>query len=244
MRTSRRSGRQHWLRLLQARAIENQAYVVGANRVGSDPYYTYNGRSVIIDPQGEIVADARDGKAASARSWTWRACGNIGRAALPGRYESPLKQANYFLFLSGVLSARVPRMPEIVAFVNRGAASITPAIVEKVIRHLPQWKLEFTQIYEPLFPAPGGPARIPGRLASKTPRKGAYKDLPYTAFAQAVFALIYAHKKVGIIPDSVLNLGRADDSSVVRAVLIQNEKAFAVYAATQNTEWSRITSQP
>ena len=38
-------------------------------------------------------------------------------------------------------------MPEIVAFVNRGAASITPAIVEKVLRHLPQWKLEFTQIY-------------------------------------------------------------------------------------------------
>ena len=43
-------------------------------------------------------------------------------------------------------------MPEIVDFVNRGAASITPAIVERVLRHLPQWKLEFTQIYEPLFP--------------------------------------------------------------------------------------------
>jgi uncharacterized membrane protein YkvA (DUF1232 family) len=74
--------------------------------------------------------------------------------------------------------------------------------------------------------------------------EGAYKDLPYLAFAQAVFALIYAHKKVGIIPDSILNLGRADDSSVVRAVLIQNEKAFAIYAATQDAEWSRITSQP
>ena len=68
--------------------------------------------------------------------------------------------------------------------------------------------------------------------------------MPYIAFAQAVFALIYAHKKVGIIPDSVLNLGRADDSSVVRAVLIQNEKAFAIYAVVQNTEWSKITSQP
>ncbi|TAL03477.1 MAG: carbon-nitrogen family hydrolase [Verrucomicrobia bacterium] len=48
----------HWLRLLQARAIENQAYVLGANRVGSDPFYTYGGRSVVIDPQGEIIADA------------------------------------------------------------------------------------------------------------------------------------------------------------------------------------------
>ena len=74
--------------------------------------------------------------------------------------------------------------------------------------------------------------------------EGAYKQLPYIAFAQAVFALIYAHKKVGIIPDSLLNLGRADDSSVVRAVLIQNEKAFAIYAASHNVEWSRITSQP
>jgi omega-amidase len=48
----------HWVRLLQARAIENQAYVVGVNRVGSDPFYAYPGRSLIIDPQGEIMADA------------------------------------------------------------------------------------------------------------------------------------------------------------------------------------------
>jgi predicted amidohydrolase len=48
----------HWVRLLQARAIENQAYVVGVNRVGTDPFYSYTGRSVIVDPQGEIVADA------------------------------------------------------------------------------------------------------------------------------------------------------------------------------------------
>jgi predicted amidohydrolase len=48
----------HWVRLLQARAIENQAYVVGANRVGTDPYFNYTGRSIIVDPQGEIIADA------------------------------------------------------------------------------------------------------------------------------------------------------------------------------------------
>ena len=48
----------HWTRLLQARAIENQAYLVGVNRIGSDPFYTYSGRSLIIDPQGDILADA------------------------------------------------------------------------------------------------------------------------------------------------------------------------------------------
>lgn len=48
----------HWTRLLQARAIENQAYVLGVNRVGNDPHYAYCGRSLIIDPHGEILADA------------------------------------------------------------------------------------------------------------------------------------------------------------------------------------------
>ena len=53
---------QHWITLLQARAIENQAYVAGVNRCGSDPKYTYNGRSVIVDPHGTILADAGDGE--------------------------------------------------------------------------------------------------------------------------------------------------------------------------------------
>jgi predicted amidohydrolase len=48
----------HWLTLLQARAIENQAYVVGVNRCGKDPKHAYFGRSLIIDPQGTILADA------------------------------------------------------------------------------------------------------------------------------------------------------------------------------------------
>jgi len=48
----------HWVTLLQARAIENQAYVVGVNRIGDDPYYHYAGSSLIVSPQGEILADA------------------------------------------------------------------------------------------------------------------------------------------------------------------------------------------
>jgi len=48
----------HWLKLLQARAIEAQAYVLGVNRTGSDPSHAYPGRSVVVDPMGEVVADA------------------------------------------------------------------------------------------------------------------------------------------------------------------------------------------
>jgi uncharacterized membrane protein YkvA (DUF1232 family) len=134
-------------------------------------------------------------------------------------------------------------MPEIAKFVNNAAGTITPAIAQKVLHQLPQWKLEFTQIHAPKFP------HLVDQLefladAVEDAVEGAYKDLTYIAVAQAVFALIYAHKKMGIIPEGILELGRADDSSVVRAVLIQNEKTFAIYAGSQGVNWQKITSQP
>jgi omega-amidase len=47
----------HWDYLTRARAIENQAYFIGADRVGTDGRMTFNGRSRIIDPLGEIVVE-------------------------------------------------------------------------------------------------------------------------------------------------------------------------------------------
>lgn len=49
---------QHWLTLLQARAIENLAYVVGVNRSGTDPNFYYSGRSAVVNPHGIIISDA------------------------------------------------------------------------------------------------------------------------------------------------------------------------------------------
>jgi predicted amidohydrolase len=49
---------EHWVTLLRARAIENQAYVAGVNRCGNDPKLVYTGRSIIVDPHGAILADA------------------------------------------------------------------------------------------------------------------------------------------------------------------------------------------
>lgn len=48
----------HWTTLLKARAIENQAYVVGVNRCGRDPQLPYSGGSVIFDPRGRLIAEA------------------------------------------------------------------------------------------------------------------------------------------------------------------------------------------
>lgn len=50
----------HWRALIIARAIENQAFVLGVNRVGSDPRLTYHGGSIAVAPTGDVLAEAAD----------------------------------------------------------------------------------------------------------------------------------------------------------------------------------------
>jgi len=52
--------REHWRTLLRARAIENQAYVVGVNRAGEGDGLRYAGDSAAIAPLGETLAEADD----------------------------------------------------------------------------------------------------------------------------------------------------------------------------------------
>jgi predicted amidohydrolase len=55
------TGEAHWEILLRARAIENQAFVVAADQVGSHPPDKESfGGSMIVDPWGEILTRARD----------------------------------------------------------------------------------------------------------------------------------------------------------------------------------------
>jgi predicted amidohydrolase len=54
---------EHWRTLLKARAIENQCYSAGVNRVGKDPKLNYIGFSSVFDPMGkEVVAVENDEK--------------------------------------------------------------------------------------------------------------------------------------------------------------------------------------
>ena len=49
----------HWRTLLQARAIENQCYVIGVNRIGRDGNdLDYDGHSAVVNPQGEEALQA------------------------------------------------------------------------------------------------------------------------------------------------------------------------------------------
>jgi predicted amidohydrolase len=49
---------EHWKALIKARAIENLAYVIGVNRVGSGDGIAYEGGSLVVDPFGEVLAEA------------------------------------------------------------------------------------------------------------------------------------------------------------------------------------------
>lgn len=69
---------EHWRTLLRARAIENQMFVIGVNRVGDSPKNKYPGFSAVIDPLGNVLAEGKEGDedlvvadidVSSARDW-------------------------------------------------------------------------------------------------------------------------------------------------------------------------------
>lgn len=134
-------------------------------------------------------------------------------------------------------------MLEIVNFVMKGASRITPAILEKMLHQLPLWKIEFTQIRASRYPH----LSIQLQFLSDAVEdftEGVEKHLPYYAIAEAAFALIYTHNKSDIIPDFIPEIGYADDSSIVRSVLIRYEKPFSSYAERNGFNWGMITNNP
>ena len=134
-------------------------------------------------------------------------------------------------------------MSEIVKCVHHGAGAITPQILRGVHKKLPFLKIEFAQIYAPKYPHLVDQLEFLADVVEDF-AEGEAEDMPYVAVASAVFALIYAHRQLDLIPDFVPGLGHGDDSSVVRAVLIEHERALGKYAEKRNLDWARITTEP
>lgn len=51
-----------WKLLIQTRALENQCYILGVNRIGTDGNIFYVGNSMVVDPEGQII-DILEGQA-------------------------------------------------------------------------------------------------------------------------------------------------------------------------------------
>ncbi len=134
-------------------------------------------------------------------------------------------------------------MSELSQFIQRGAERVTPRILDNLLHRLPILKLEFTQIKAPAFPHLIDQLEFLADALEDAVEK-AYLDLPLHAIASIAYALIYSHKVSDLIPDHIIHMGHADDSAVVRAVLIMYEKDLKAYALSQGMDWEQITTKP
>lgn len=134
-------------------------------------------------------------------------------------------------------------MSEIVEFLHHGAEQITPKILRGIHKKLPTLKLQFAQINAPKFPHLVEQLEFLADVVEDFV-EGVEDNLPYVAIAEAAYALVYSHKDSGLIPNHINHIGRADDSALVRAVLIENERVLSEYAERHEFEWSTITVKP
>jgi uncharacterized membrane protein YkvA (DUF1232 family) len=131
-------------------------------------------------------------------------------------------------------------MAEIANFVRRGAAKVTPTILKGILAQVSLLKLEFTQVEDPKYPHLVDQLEFLVDFVEDF-AEGKLPDMPYVAAAHAAFAIVYAHQKMDLIPDFVEGLGHADDSSIVRAVLIEFESVFQRYASERGIDFSSVT---
>lgn len=134
-------------------------------------------------------------------------------------------------------------MPEIIEFVRHGSSTINQSKIKQLMKKLPMMKVEFTEFESPQFPHLVNQLEFLANAVEDF-AEGAADELPLTAAASAAFALIYAHRAVDLMPTSMGEVAHADDSSVVRAVLLMHERAFAEYAERIDFKWSEITLSP
>ena len=132
-------------------------------------------------------------------------------------------------------------MSEIAEFVHHNAARVTPKILAGIHAKLPQLKLEFAEIHAPKFPHLVDQLEFLAAVVEDY-AENADGEIPYFTIAEACFVLAYAHKQLHLIPDSTPEVGYADESSVTRTVLIENEKVLAEYAKRHGLDWGEITT--
>lgn len=134
-------------------------------------------------------------------------------------------------------------MLEIANLVQRGTSSITPNILKGVHKKLPFLKLKFTELDDPAYPHLTDQLEFLADVVEDF-AEGVEEDLPYVTASASVFALLYAHRHLDLVPGALPDIDLEDDSAVVRAVLIEHEKVFAAYAERHKMKWDAITVEP
>ena len=119
---------------------------------------------------------------------------------------------------------------ELQQFILDGARSVTPARLERLVRQLPEVRLAVTQVAE--FPQLADQVGFLAELIEDF-YSGLSPDIPYTAIAEAAFALSYLRKAIDVIPDAISGMGYADDAAIVTTVFENYKQVFIEHLLTR-----------
>jgi uncharacterized membrane protein YkvA (DUF1232 family) len=121
-------------------------------------------------------------------------------------------------------------------FILDGARRVTPRYVGKLVRKLPEIRLMATQVTE--FPHLADQVEFLAELIEDF-HSGLNQNVPYTAIAEAAFALSYIRKGADIIPDRIPDIGYADDAAIITTVFETYKKAFLKQLVRENQKRQR-----
>jgi uncharacterized membrane protein YkvA (DUF1232 family) len=128
-------------------------------------------------------------------------------------------------------------------YVEQSASLLTPEHLDEARRELPILNLQFGAISVPQFPHLQQQLKLLTDFLEDT-AAGVFPDGSEASRKETAFALRYMVKETDIIPDSVPEIGYADDSLIVRTILSRHQDVFRDYCRFRKTRWSKISSGP
>jgi uncharacterized membrane protein YkvA (DUF1232 family) len=128
-------------------------------------------------------------------------------------------------------------------YVEQCASLLTPEHFEQVRGELPILNLQFTAISARQFPHLQQQLKLLTDFLEDT-AAGIFLDGSVASRKETAFALRYMIKEADIIPDSVPEIGYADDSLIVRTVLGRHQDVFRDYCRFRKIRWSKISVAP
>lgn len=134
--------------------------------------------------------------------------------------------------------SQLPQIESIPQYVERRAAMLTPECLDNLCAELPLLRLQFSAIKAPGFPNFPRQLELLAHFLEDT-ADGAFGPVCAAVRNETALALRYVAKEADIIPDSIPEIGYADDSLIVRTVLERHASVFREYCRFRKQPWSR-----
>ena len=136
-----------------------------------------------------------------------------------------------------------PGVESISEYVEQRAPLLTSEQLDQLRADLPLLNVRFAAIAMPQFPHLQQQLKLLADFFEDT-ADGVFPAGSDASRKEAAFALSYTAKETDIIPDSVPEIGYADDSIIVRTVLSRHEDIFRDYCRFRKIRWSKIYFAP